>query len=191
MPDAPPARDSRAVEDSADLRLYRTRYKGVTRGQLAQRDRALYYRLRRAGLLYCIPLKHRPRRAIPDPLGYYREHYQGVRRGQLSKRDFTLYLRLRGAGLLAHVPLVRPPIPDLLGYYHRHYKGLSRWELFRRDSGLYHRIRRAGLLDKIPRKPRKKRVAQGHPDKAQADDMARHRRVEPRLLDEKRDGEVP
>ena len=42
-----------------DLRRYHEQYEGLARGQLQQRDQALYQRLRRAGLLEEISTKYR------------------------------------------------------------------------------------------------------------------------------------
>ena len=83
------------------LAEYRARYAGLTRGELAKRDNALYQRLRRAGLLDHVPTKHR---LIDDALAYYRAHYVGLTRGELGKRDPSLYQRLRRQRLLASVP---------------------------------------------------------------------------------------
>lgn len=56
--------------DGENLRLDRRRYAGLTRGQPEVRARALYDRLRRAGLLSHVPLKQH-RRVIPDPLAFF------------------------------------------------------------------------------------------------------------------------
>lgn len=164
MPRSPtrePRRSGLPAEDGGDLRLYHRRFSHLSRGQLEVRNRALYHRLRRAGLLHHVPLKQRPRRAISDLLAYYRDHYPGVTRGRLAALDSSLYSRLRNAGLLANIPTTTRSIPDPLAYYRRQFAGLSRSELRSRDSGLYQRLCRAGLLGKIPVKRRERKRAGG------------------------------
>lgn len=135
-----------------DLLLYKRVYGTLYRTQLEKRDRPLYMRLKRAGLLHHVPYKRRRRNHLADPLGYYHRHYEGMLRGELATRDPGVYFRLRKLGMLIHVPRKHRDIPDPLAYYREHYQGMTRGELSRRDPGLYRRLLNFDLLTLIPKK---------------------------------------
>jgi hypothetical protein len=88
-----------------NLQRYLEQYKGLTRGELSNRDPVLYQRLRRAGLLEEIPKKTPDAAAL---LASYHKRYEGLTPGQLSNRDPVLYRRLRKAGLLEDISTKRP-----------------------------------------------------------------------------------
>ena len=89
-----------AVE-SPNLAFYRANYKGMTRGELAQRDNALYQRLRKEGLLEQVPTANR---IIKNAIAFYRANYRGMMRGELKRTDESLYRRLRREKKLGQIP---------------------------------------------------------------------------------------
>lgn len=134
----------------APLIVYWTRHSGLTRVQLRKANCSLYTRLRRRGLLECVPLSSR---VIPDPLLYYKAHYNGLSRGQLRLADQTLYRRLSRDGLLDHLPRKHRKhrcLGNPLVYYRSHYPGVTRQALRLLDHSLYTTLRNRELLSQLP-----------------------------------------
>jgi len=129
------------------LIYYKKHYRGLTRGELREKDASLYTQLWRDGLLNHVPTA---RRFLVDPLNYYKKHYPRLTRGELVKRDARLYGQLWRDGLLNHVPTTLRLIVDPLKYYKKHYQGLTRGELRHKDGSLYIRLQKEGLIKHIP-----------------------------------------
>jgi hypothetical protein len=83
------------------LAYYKKHYQGLTRGELSKKDKGLYDRLWRDGLLNDIPTG---RRLIGDPLEYYRKHYAGLTREEVWRKNKRLYNTLWLDGTLKYVP---------------------------------------------------------------------------------------
>ena len=144
-----------------DLDLYRQQYAGLTRGQLAKADPALYKRLQRAGQLEQVPtmadISDIRNQALRNQalLEIYQREYAGLTRGQLWREDSALYKRLQRAGQLEHVPT--RDLGDALQHYHDQYAGLTRGQLQKTDPALYQRLRKSGQLEHVPTKKKKEK----------------------------------
>ncbi|MBI4017867.1 MAG: hypothetical protein HY366_02900 [Candidatus Aenigmarchaeota archaeon] len=83
------------------LQFYRRHYRGMPRGQLAEKDPSLYQLMYNDGSLEQVPRQHRD---LSNPLGYYHEHYEGLTRSEIFEKDRSLYQTLWKKNLLRFVP---------------------------------------------------------------------------------------
>jgi len=136
----------------------------MTRTQLGEEDRGLYYSLMRRGLLNeAIPESYRRDWNKKSPLEYFREKFgdrEGMTRSQLGREDSGLYGALWKRGLLDEA------IPDKakrdfkgnpLEYFREHYRDreMTRGQLYKEDKGLYVSLLKHNQMEgAIPKKYR-------------------------------------
>jgi len=128
---------------------YHTNHQGLKRYELSKRNRLLYKKILKEGLISCIPT-HSER--YKDPYGYYLIHYSGLTRGQLRSANQILYARMLKDRSIENIPLVRGVEykENPLGYYDAKCKGMTQVELRQKRPRLHKALKEKGLLSGIP-----------------------------------------